>query len=882
MWNMAELYGLTSSPRGSPRREGGPTSSVASVAAAAAALAASGGGEGESLPFVDEEGGVAESVKVLVRCRPLLKREYGYGMAAAIGDDKRTISVKKVVGGKVDAHETRVDVVLDAKATQADVYREVERFVTASLDGVNSTVFAYGQTGTGKTYSMLGQEIDLVREEGIIGGEGAGEEGSNPYERPSQIGDAVSSDFALTGLQRGIVPRAVEAIFERAEAEEHEAEYRVRCTYLQVYGNRVYDLLQPLPKEPLWQLPYNHPRRAAYSGREVLDDPVWGIRVQDVAPTTVSTKEEVFSLLRRGAEHRAMRQTLYNEHSSRSHSILQFQIEWRRRRSDGSVNPVGVRRGKLNLVDLAGSERWQPDVTSTREHIREMNDINESLSALSKVIVCLTKRQDHIPYRDSKLTRILSDSIGGNSRTMLLATISPSELNVEETSGTLRFADCAKRVMVRVRVNEEVNGKMLLVHYEKEIGRLKELLRSLTEGNEQSKLIELEKKNKTLKAELNKTKKDLRHTQGKLDVVYNAVEQERAEKERLLSEQAASTAATSPQKKRQPGLDSYTLMKPTVASQAQASVPQPLSPRRKGRADEEILERRASGVSATSTPHRSPAVTSKRRDAIGVDELSMMVERLESSGGNALAPRLRKKQEEEVRQLRQLIAAQEKLMRETGWADAWAHDSPRKMGSFGSPGARFEDTHRSPARTGSVGFVKQSNPSAVYTVSSSPSKRRPAKSDASTQAKIPRPGKGGITRSDPYALGVSSPKKSLQTRWEGNGGVPSSVERELNARKRTSVYRNAPLNTVAGKTKPSHGFSNGFPMGAFKDSAVGSPRKAVHPSHRVEEIGGEGKGEVEEAFVVREGEEAVAGGEGEVGEAAAVGEGVVAAVGGDS
>ena len=442
-----------------------------------------------------------EAVGCLVRIRPLVPREYGYGLVADSVGDGKTVHVRKVTAGKAKVvQSTQADCVLTGDSTQAEVYAHAEGYAVCVLEGVNSTVFAYGQSGTGKTFSMLGKETK--------GGE-----------NKTVIGDkVVDLDYALEGEGSGVIPRAVRDVFDRMDQNGGEFVYRTTCSYLQVYGSQVLDLLKDSAQgarggkgssqggKGKGKGPALQPWSTSLSPvMDVVEDPVWGVNMPSVEQVSVESSAEVFELLASGSKHRTMRQTLYNEQSSRSHLILQLRVERFERLPDGSPNMRKVRRGKLNLVDLAGSERWQADVNSTDEHIREMKAINESLSALSKVFIALTRKTDHVPYRDSKLTRILSDSIGGNSRTLLIATVSPSEINLEETCGTLRFVDTAKRVMLKVKANEEVNGATLLNHYEAELERMRNLLRSMTEGGEGAKLKEMEKKNKQLSAELNQT-----------------------------------------------------------------------------------------------------------------------------------------------------------------------------------------------------------------------------------------------------------------------------------------------------------------------------------------------------------------------------------------
>ena len=549
-----------------------------------------GKGVGEETPrlgtHLDASGDIAEQVKVLVRIRPLARREYGYPVCTRVAEDGRGIEVGGV--GK-RTFMSRVDRVLGEEATQDEVYAESRKYVTAALDGVNSTVFAYGQTGTGKTHSMLGRELRakgmakvskerraveaLLAETSALAIDEEGEAGA------STQGASQEMEYELEGDERGIVPRAVEEILRRV-TDDQSNEYSVKMAFLQIYGNRMYDLLcgdvsadgagkpekghkkrkdrkgspsssrpssskserkaqrqvrraegvleesaeagtgltsaatAPVGKErKRWAAAGTAARLAARvekgknsvgfsssvpvksdgSGMmDVVEDKTWGVTVRGLNFYDVTSRNQVSKMLRKGARQRALRHTMYNEASSRSHTILQFKIEIRPRdQVTGEVDFTRVRRGKLNLVDLAGSERWQSEGESGAAHVQELRDINQSLAALGKVITALSRADSqvekgaapiHVPYRDSALTRMLQDSLGGNARTMMLATVSPAERALAETCSTLRFADNAKRVMVRIRVNEQVGGEMVLARYAAEIDRLRGLLRQLTGG----------------------------------------------------------------------------------------------------------------------------------------------------------------------------------------------------------------------------------------------------------------------------------------------------------------------------------------------------------------------------------------------------------------
>jgi hypothetical protein len=191
----------------------------------------------------------------------------------------------------------------------------------------------------------------------------------------------------------------------------------------------------------------------------------------------VQTAFDVLKILAMGTANRATRSTNFNDTSSRSHALLQINFEIENKKTDGQIL---LYRSKLSLVDLAGSEKMQsmnPDNTSAH-HLKELTSINKSLSSLGNVIASLSKKKRlHVPYRDSKLTRVLQDSLGGNTRTVLITCIAPTVLHASESSSTLQFADRARNVMMKAKANMVIDDKVLLADAQTEIARLKLLLK---------------------------------------------------------------------------------------------------------------------------------------------------------------------------------------------------------------------------------------------------------------------------------------------------------------------------------------------------------------------------------------------------------------------
>ena len=265
------------------------------------------------------------------------------------------------------------------------------------LNGYNGTVFAYGQTGAGKSYTMMGSSID-------------DEEG------------------------RGVIPRIVEQIFASIMTSPSTIEYTVRVSYMEIYMERIRDLLQPVNDN----LPVHEEKNR-------------GVYVKGLLEIYVSTVQEVYEVMRRGGAARAVAATNMNQESSRSHSIFVITV------TQKNVETGSAKSGQLFLVDLAGSEKVGKTGASGQT-LEEAKKINKSLSALGMVINALTDgKSSHVPYRDSKLTRILQESLGGNSRTSLIINCSPSSYNDVETLGTLRFGTRAKSIKNKAKVNAELS-----------------------------------------------------------------------------------------------------------------------------------------------------------------------------------------------------------------------------------------------------------------------------------------------------------------------------------------------------------------------------------------------------------------------------------------
>ena len=367
---------------------------------------------------------MAESVKVIVRCRPLNDRENNLSCSVVVGMDPsigQCILSKPNATGKEGQKTFTFDGVYFVDSTTEAIYSEMAfPLVDSVLDGFNGTVFAYGQTGCGKSYTMMG-----VRD---------------------------------PATQLGVIPRTFEHIFDRA-ATTSSVKYLLHASYLEIYNEEVRDLLGKEVKRKM----------------ELKEHPLKGVYVQGLSKHRVGNIPSLEKVLDLGSRNRSVGETLMNVDSSRSHSIFTIEIESSQMMENGKEN---IRVGKLNLVDLAGSER-QSKTGATGDRLKEATKINLSLSALGNVISALVDgKSKHIPYRDSKLTRLLQSSLGGNTKTLMVACISPADNNYDETLSTLRYANRAKNIKNKPKINEDPKDA-LLREYREEIERLKALL----EGN---------------------------------------------------------------------------------------------------------------------------------------------------------------------------------------------------------------------------------------------------------------------------------------------------------------------------------------------------------------------------------------------------------------
>ncbi|XP_004411033.1 PREDICTED: kinesin-like protein KIF11 [Odobenus rosmarus divergens] len=380
-----------------------------------------------------------KNIQVVVRCRPFNLAERKANAHSVVDCDHVRKEVSVRTGGLADKSSRKTytfDMVFGASTKQIDVYRSV---VCPILDevimGYNCTIFAYGQTGTGKTFTMEGER--------------------SPNEEYTWEEDPLA----------GIIPRTLHQIFEKLT--DNGTEFSVKVSLLEIYNEELFDLLNP---------------SSDVSERlQMFDDPrnKRGVIIKGLEEITVHNKDEVYQILEKGAAKRTTAATLMNAYSSRSHSVFSVTIHMKETTIDGEEL---VKIGKLNLVDLAGSENIGRS-GAVDKRAREAGNINQSLLTLGRVITALVERTPHVPYRESKLTRILQDSLGGRTRTSIIATISPASLNLEETLSTLEYAHRAKNILNKPEVNQKLTKRALIKEYTEEIERLKRDLAAAREKN---------------------------------------------------------------------------------------------------------------------------------------------------------------------------------------------------------------------------------------------------------------------------------------------------------------------------------------------------------------------------------------------------------------
>nr|XP_028596535.1 kinesin-like protein KIF1B isoform X14 [Podarcis muralis] len=375
------------------------------------------------------------SVKVAVRVRPFNSRETSKESKCIIQMQGNSTSILNPKNPKEAPKSFSFDYSYWSHtspddpcfASQNRVYNDIgKEMLLHAFEGYNVCIFAYGQTGAGKSYTMMGKQEEN---------------------------------------QAGIIPQLCEELFEKInDNSNEEISYSVEVSYMEIYCERVRDLLNPKNKGNL----------------RVREHPLLGPYVEDLSKLAVTSYTDIADLMDAGNKARTVAATNMNETSSRSHAV--FTIVFTQKKHDLETDLSTEKVSKISLVDLAGSER--ADSTGAKgTRLKEGANINKSLTTLGKVISALAevskkkKKTDFIPYRDSVLTWLLRENLGGNSRTAMVAALSPADINYDETLSTLRYADRAKQIKCNAVINEDPNAK-LVRELKEEVTRLKDLLRA--------------------------------------------------------------------------------------------------------------------------------------------------------------------------------------------------------------------------------------------------------------------------------------------------------------------------------------------------------------------------------------------------------------------
>ena len=350
----------------------------------------------------------------------------------------KEVQLTQSINKKEYARKYHFDRVYDADTSQERLYETaVAPMVDEVLQGFNCTVFAYGQTGTGKTHTMTGD----------------------------MGGSKLASECPQ---QSGVIPRAVGHIFRYLNGLGGVNEFSVKCSFLELYNEEITDLLAPEGESS-----------PASKKVRIMEDPRAGVVMQGLEEPIVKTAGDIYSLLETGNARRKTAETLLNKQSSRSHSVFIVTVSVREVLAEGEEV---IRVGKLYLVDLAGSENITRS-GAVDQRAKEAGNINKSLLTLGRVITALVEGQGHVPYRDSKLTRLLRDSLGGRTKTCIIATIAPTVQCQEETMSTLEYAHRAKNIKNKPEVNQKISKTTHLKEMGGEIARLKAELVAAREKN---------------------------------------------------------------------------------------------------------------------------------------------------------------------------------------------------------------------------------------------------------------------------------------------------------------------------------------------------------------------------------------------------------------
>ena len=368
----------------------------------------------------------SSNVKVYCRIRPENEKEYSTGLGLCL-EPTSSNSLKIIIDNlninsglkenyaEKSSQDFTYDKVFPSDTNQKTIFDIVAKpLISAAFEGINGTLFCYGQTSSGKTYTMEG----------------------------------IPTDNNLMG----VIPRMMQLIFDTINSGSPDIEFSVKCQYYQIYNEKIQDLIDT--------------RKTDLAIREDKNKGIW---VEDCTEEYVESEQEMFNFFQNGAANRAVASTKMNALSSRSHSLFAVIIYQR------NIITESSKTGKIYFVDLAGSEKMSKAGIEGNTMLKEAQNINKSIMTLGMVINALTKGAKHIPYRDSKLTRVLQESLGGNSLTNLVINCSPSMSNQSETLSTLRFGQRAKLIKNKVVANTQQSVKELMMKLKQAEEKIKAL-----------------------------------------------------------------------------------------------------------------------------------------------------------------------------------------------------------------------------------------------------------------------------------------------------------------------------------------------------------------------------------------------------------------------
>ncbi|XP_033206918.2 kinesin-like protein Klp61F [Bombus vancouverensis nearcticus] len=368
-----------------------------------------------------------QQIQVFVRVRPISNFEENNKSTSILEvPNNREIIIHERPNDKV-SKKFKFNNVFGPLSKQIDVYNVVvSPLLEQVLAGYNCTVFAYGQTGTGKTYTMEGINNDRTL-------------------------------YWHSDSSAGMIPRSLSHLFDKLQLLETQ-EYTIRVSFLELYNEDIFDLLSSSNDACKLRLYEDASKKGA-------------VIIHGLEEVTIHNASEVYKIIKKGSDRRQTAATLMNTQSSRSHTI--FSITIHMKESTGNTDGEEIlKMGKLNLVDLAGSENIGRSGSVDRR-AREAGNINQSLLTLGRVITALVEKAPHIPYRESKLTRLLQESLGGRTKTSIIATVSPASINLEETLSTLDYAHRAKNITNRPEINQKLSKREFLKQYTEEIEKLR-------------------------------------------------------------------------------------------------------------------------------------------------------------------------------------------------------------------------------------------------------------------------------------------------------------------------------------------------------------------------------------------------------------------------